>query len=548
MKKYIVIILYIGFVFSAHSQDVLKTNTDTFRPGLNIGVNGGFNLYLAEGNNFLNPKQGSYFSLLDNSGSIGRFSLGYNFTRTIGVRAMLGFAQHYWPDVLRTNPDGSFIVESFGSQNLTADVMVNLSNWWDGYNSKRLTDVSVFAGGGVGHRDKANFTGDWITGIGRGGIQGDIRLTDKLDLNLIAELNFVGDNYNDYNISVPVDMYSAVTVGLTYNLTSKGKEQTATPTTEPELQPKTDLAQKPATVEPTFEPTTVPANEPVVEPVVEPEQLAKQEPTPVQPTEVIPVPRVDKTKPILQATELWVNIFYTINKSDITKPRQKEQIAKVVDYLTRNPEEKITVSGYADRGTGTASVNNYVSKRRAENVTEMLKTVYAIPADRIQTVWYGSRKQLFKQNDMNRLTSVNSEGALPFKKSALHSSNSVKPATENQPTGTVSGLKEDIIFTDNTAKLLDNKQNDAIMMIAIYLRKNPEAKIVVNGYADKTAGTADENIALSKKRAVNVSNSLITKYSIDASRIQVKWFGAGVQPYGSKSAMNRLVKVSTVNI
>ena len=541
MKKFIVTLIYLGFVFIANSQQVIKTATDPFRPGWNIGVNGGFNLYFAEGNNFLNPNQGSYFSLPDNSGLIGRLSLGYNFTRTIGLRGMVGFAQHYWPDVLRTNPDGSFIVESFGSQNLTADVMVNLSNWWDGYNPKRLIDVSIFAGGGVGHRNKANFTTDWITGIGRVGIQGDIRLTDRLDLNLLGELNLVGDNYNDYVVSVPVDIYSAVTVGLTYRLKEKIKEQAAaTPAVVPEILPKTDLAEKPVTAEPSTAPTT--------EPVVEPEQLAKQETKPVQPTEVVPVPTVEPSRQILQTTELWVNIFYTINKTDIIKPRQKEQIAKVVDYLARNPEAKITVSGYADRGTGTASINNYVSKKRAENVTEMLKTVYAIPADRIQTVWYGSRRQLFKQNDMNRLTTVNSEGALPFKKSVPQSGNSVNPASENQSTGTTSELKEDIIFTDNTANLVDNKQNDAIMKIALYMRRNPNAKIVVNGYADKTTGTADENTDLSKKRAVNVGNSLILKYSIDANRIQVKWFGAGVQPYGSKSDMNRLVRVSTVNI
>ena len=541
MKKFIVTLIYLGFVFIANSQQVIKTATDPFRPGWNIGVNGGFNLYFAEGNNFLNPNQGSYFSLPDNSGLIGRLSLGYNFTRTIGLRGMVGFAQHYWPDVLRTNPDGSFIVESFGSQNLTADVMVNLSNWWDGYNPKRLIDVSIFAGGGVGHRNKANFTTDWITGIGRVGIQGDIRLTDRLDLNLLGELNLVGDNYNDYVVSVPVDIYSAVTVGLTYRLKEKIKEQAAaTPAVVPEIIPKTDLAEKPVTAEPSTAPTT--------EPVVEPEQLAKQETKPVQPTEVVPVPTVEPSRQILQTTELWVNIFYTINKTDIIKPRQKEQIAKVVDYLARNPEAKITVSGYADRGTGTASINNYVSKKRAENVTEMLKTIYAIPADRIQTVWYGSRRQLFKQNDMNRLTTVNSEGALPFKKSVPQSGNSVNPASENQSTGTTSELKEDIIFTDNTANLVDNKQNDAIMKIALYMRRNPNAKIVVNGYADKTTGTADENTDLSKKRAVNVSNSLILKYSIDANRIQVKWFGAGVQPYGSKSDMNRLVRVSTVNI
>lgn len=543
MKKFILTIMLMGFVFIANSQQVLKTNTEPFRPGWNIGVNGGINFYMAEGNNFLNPNQGSYFSLKDNTGLIGRLSLGYDFTKVIGLRGFVGLAGHVWPDILFDPP----LIQRFNAQNATIDLMVNLSNMWDGYDPNRLIDISAFGGVGVAHRNISNFSTEIYSPIGRVGFQGDIRLTNKLDLNVIAETNFVSDNYNDYIVSVPFDIYTAVTVGLTYRLAKEKDKQSPVQGDYQELQPKTELADK-----------TVPV-EPIAEPVAEPEQVAIQDPQPVEPVEVV-APKTETASVDQQATDLWVNIFYTINKKDIVKPRQKDQIAKVVDYLARYPEAKITVSGYADRGTGTAAINNTISKQRAENVTELLKTQYDIPADRIKTVWYGSRRQLFKQNDMNRLTTVNSEGAEPFKKrvsaapqsqTAPSVASTTQPATEiqqNATTVTPSGLKEDIMFVDNTANLSDKKQNDAIMMIAVYLRNNPDAKIVVSGYADKTTGTADQNVILSKNRAVNVSNSLILKYSIDKSRIQVKWFGDGVQPYGSKSAKNRLVKVSTVNI
>ncbi len=414
MKKFIVTLMCMGFVLNTTSQKSLKTNSEPFRPGWFAGINGGLNLFLAEGNNFLNPNQGAYFSFIDNSGLIGRLALGYNFTKVVGVRAMGGLSQHNWPDVLLTNPDGSWVVKSMGAQNLTADLMVNLTNWWDGYDPDRLLDISIFAGGGFAHRNKGVFTSDWSSGIGRGGFQGDFRLTNRLDLSLIGELNFVGDNYNEYIVSVPFDTYAALTVGLTYRFKEKIKEQTTAAVQEPEIQPKTNFEEKPALVEQFSEPANQPATEPV-EPAAE---IAKQEPNPVQQNEELRVTKVEQTKPILQSSELWVNIFYSINKKDIVKARQKEQIAKIVEYLTNYPEAKIVVSGYADRGTGTVSINNRISKNRAENVTELLKTNYGIPADRIQTKWYGGRVQLFKQQNMNRLTTIGSEGAVPFKKAA----------------------------------------------------------------------------------------------------------------------------------
>lgn len=408
MKRIIVIIMYFGFVLMANSQQDLKTDTQPFHPGWNVGVHGGFNFYLAEGNNFLNPYQGSYFDVKDNIGLLGRLSLGYNFTKVVGVRGFVGLAGHSWPDILFDPP----LVQKFNSQNATLDLIVNLSNWWFGYDQNRLIDFSMFAGGGVAQRNKAAFTSNIISGIARVGFQGDIRLAQRVDLNLIAESNFISDNYNDYIIEFPLDNYLAFTVGLTYHFKEKVKatiqeeEQTA-------LITKQDIEDKATTKAPITDTAPLAVTE------AQPEQLAKQESNPVQTTQgeqAVQEPSAEKVTAQMPQTDLWVNIFYKINKKDIETSRQKEAITKVVEYLAMYPEAKIIVSGYADRGTGTAVVNNLVSKNRAENVTELLKTAYTIPADRIQTKWYGSRKQLFKQNDMNRLTTVNTEGAVPFKK------------------------------------------------------------------------------------------------------------------------------------
>ncbi len=408
MKKILLTIMCFVIILNTTSQETVKNNSEPFLPGWYAGVNGGVNLFFSEGNNFFKMKTIlTYFSLLDNAGLLGRVAIGYNFTQVVGIRAMGGLSQHNWPDVQDLNSDGSYIVKQIGAQNLTADLMVNLSNWMAGYDSNRLVDISIFAGGGLTHRNKGFFTKDCITGIGRGGLQGDVRLTNRLDLNLIGELNAVGDDYNKapLHTEVPVDVYAALTVGLTYRFKEKIKEQPAVP--QPVIETKTELADK-TVIEPDLET--------VKQPIEQPKEIAKQEPTPVQQNEEIPSTKVEQTKPALQSSELWVNIFYLINKKDIVNARQKEQIAKVVEYLSSNPDAKIVVSGYADKGTGTVSINNIISKKRAENVTEILKTNYGISADRIQTKWYGGRVQLFKQENMNRLTTVSSEGAVPFKK------------------------------------------------------------------------------------------------------------------------------------
>ena len=202
-------------MLNASSQDLHQNYIHLFNPGYYMGVNGGINLYVAEGNNF---SHGSAFSFSQNGGSIGRVEIGYDFTTIIGVRGFMGIAQHDWPDIRFLNPDGSIKVVGFGSEHITADLTVNLSNWWDGYRPTRFVSISVFGGAGLAHRDKADFPSDFISPVGRVGIQGDFPLAKELDLTVIAENNIVGDNFNGYVTGFPFDFYMAFTVGLKYHI------------------------------------------------------------------------------------------------------------------------------------------------------------------------------------------------------------------------------------------------------------------------------------------------------------------------------------------
>ncbi|MDR2962839.1 MAG: OmpA family protein [Bacteroidales bacterium] len=80
--------------------------------------------------------------------------------------------------------------------------------------------------------------------------------------------------------------------------------------------------------------------------------------------------------------------------------------------------------------------------------------------------------------------------------------------------------------------------------IVNYLTTHPNAKIILEGYGDKGHGSDRENIRIAGVRAKNVQKLLIEKYTIDASRIEIKAIGSQEQPY-EKGAWNRVVIVKT---
>jgi outer membrane protein OmpA-like peptidoglycan-associated protein len=59
------------------------------------------------------------------------------------------------------------------------------------------------------------------------------------------------------------------------------------------------------------------------------------------------------------------------------------KVKEVADFLKANPNARVTVTGYADKGTGSMSLNLKLAKKRAQKVVEALTNKYGIAADRI---------------------------------------------------------------------------------------------------------------------------------------------------------------------
>lgn len=80
------------------------------------------------------------------------------------------------------------------------------------------------------------------------------------------------------------------------------------------------------------------------------------------------------------------------------------------------------------------------------------------------------------------------------------------------------------IYYKFNSSVITGDQLPNVEMIASYLEHNPDATVLIKGYAS-TEGPEDYNLALSQKRADAVKTMLIKKYGVDASRITVQAMG-----------------------
>lgn len=325
-------------------------------------------------------------------------AVGYDFTPYIGARlsvnawrskagteAMKSFdgATQFWPDI---EWDWKYVSPM-------ADLTVNLTNMIMGnYNPYRPFQLSAFVGVGANiawGNDKANdLYNAQMAAAAAGnltflpgfepfrylwdgtkthlnfhfGAIGDIRLNDRFSINLELQANTLSDRYNSKRAENS-DWYFNALAGVKINL---GKTYHSEVIYEPA--PRIEYREK------------------IVKEVVE-----------------VPAPCPDQTGNLDEVVEpLRRDIFFTINKYNI-KDGEQQKINEVVAYLNEHPTAKVTVTGYADKGTGTAAINKRLGMNRSKVVVDKLVSM-GVDRSRIIADSKGDTEQPFAENDKNRVT------------------------------------------------------------------------------------------------------------------------------------------------
>ena len=317
-----------------------------------------------------------------------QLGVGYNFNKVVGARLSV----NAWQSKAGWNVAG--MDQQKWKWNYVApmvDATFNLTNLFCEFNPKRLVEVGVFGGIGAniawGNKEAAT-ANDAIAGhfttlskdynqkplaylwndekgegskarfVARVGANVDFRLSDNVKLGAEISANTLSDKYNSKRAGNP-DWYFNALVGLKIAFGN------------------------------TYTTKTIPAPKPV-EKIIE---RIIEKPAPA------PAPKVESK---VVEENFRRDIFFPIGNTNIAKS-QTTKIAEIVEYMKENPDAKITLTGYADKGTGSAAFNDKIAARRAQTVYNTL-AAKGVAKSRMIKKSMGSRVQPFEENDMNRVT------------------------------------------------------------------------------------------------------------------------------------------------
>lgn len=253
------------------------------------------------------------------------------------------------------------------------DALFNLSNIFCGYKENRGFNLVGIMGVGYNHGFKNSPYAYRSTdnAVARLGLQANFRMNEAWDFNVEVNANAVDDAYNAKLGSI-VDSYFNLMVGFTYKFKNRGFELIR-PYDEALVNSLNDeINQQRATIE------SLKAN---------PKTIVKTE------------------KVFVTDTVSYFNtpVLFTIGKSAVDV-NQEVYVYTVAQYLKENPNAKITITGYADAGTGSKAFNQKISEKRAKAVVNELINKYSISSDRIKVIeGKGDSVQPYSKNNWNRV-------------------------------------------------------------------------------------------------------------------------------------------------
>ena len=379
MKKTITMILTAAAVLlsgaATSARDGLP-KTDEFRGHWYIQVQGGVGQTVGET---------SFGSLISPSAA---FNFGYRFTPVWGLRAGLSGWQGKGAVL------GPTEVYRYNYLQGSVDVTADICGIFSGYRAGRSLSPYLFAGVGVNggfNNSEANslsgrfpednllWTGRSILPAGRFGLGTGIRITDAVHFNVEVNANILGDRFNSKRGSA-VDWQLGALAGFTFNIGLK-KGRKAEPV--PSSAPVPVAVQMPEPSEPS-EPSRPGAAEPSSESV---DSAESGEPS--------------SAESAPQFNPVQEDIYFSIGKS-VIRPGEKTKLAEVVSLLESYPEAVITVTGHADRATGSAGRNLELSKERARNVAAALMDG-GVSGDRITVLYKGDTENPYSEPERNRV-------------------------------------------------------------------------------------------------------------------------------------------------
>ena len=375
----------------AFAQQSKTDETLEFRPHWSIGVQGGAGYTVGETNNF-----GKLIS------PAATLNFQWQFHHAFGLRLGLGGWQAKMATVL---PEEHIYPFRFGQ--LNADLMMDLTSLFGGFNHKRICSTYIFAGvgGAYGYDNSAAaanrsyFSHYWEQKFFfpvRTGLGVDFRLSEVISLGLEGNVNFYSDEFNSkVGKGFSPDMHFNLLAGLKFNLgkNTRPSQAYADKLAAQEAEAAAKAAAERAAAEKAAREKAA-AEKAAAEKAAAERAAAEKAAREKAAAEKAAAERAALAAANSKELTFGIGSAYITKKSDA-------KIVELADFLKANPDFTVTVTGYADKQTGSSKVNLECSQKRAEAVAARLVKL-GVSENRITTSYKGDTVQPFAVNDQNR--------------------------------------------------------------------------------------------------------------------------------------------------
>ena len=270
------------------------------------------------------------------------------------------------------------------------DFMWDMFNSFGGFNSKRVFSIVPFVGLGgaftwdydasdsnIYNKHGKIKHNQWTLPVSAG-LQLRFRLCKYVDLFFEGRAQFNGDNYNNCAYGEPIDINISAIGGFTFNIGGSGFKS---------YNPYDYLSY--------INSLNNQVNDLRGALATSSAALAAAEAQ-------LPCPEVTVPQTPAEVTPLMATVRFKIN-SDVISEEEAVNVYNIAQWMKANPDQNVTIAGYADKDTGTSEYNMALSKRRAQTVQELLVNKYGINPERLSIEAEGSDVQPYDVNNWNRI-------------------------------------------------------------------------------------------------------------------------------------------------
>lgn len=337
------------------------------------------------------------------------------FGEMLSPAAAVGFGYHFTPvwglrgDFSGWQAKGAAVVPAsiyrFNFIQANADVTVDICNIFADYNPSRVLNPYLLAGIGAnvrfGNKEAAEaltylehnylWTGAKISPAARVGLGLGITLSEVIGLNIEVNTNFLNDKFNS-KAGSKFDLHTNALVGLNFSFGKAKACSCSQSAAESVAAANAAMAASAAAL--------AAAEQKAAEEKAAAEKAAAEKAAAAKAAaekEAAAKAAAAKKASVSKCIEVYFKIgSWAVGQAEAQK------VAELVEFMKNNPETTVTITGHADKETGTNERNMFVSEQRAQAVGKMIAEA-GISQDRIKIEFKGATASPYTEASKNRI-------------------------------------------------------------------------------------------------------------------------------------------------